>query len=216
MVAAAPGGVGSVRPLRDHALEPVRRRGLEEAGAVALDVVRETDDSEPRREAREELLAPRKGQRARVAAERAEEIEGVVDDRDFDRGARDGAWLAQPQPLLDAPEGAPPRRVERHELAVDREAREREARDGAGDLGVDRRAVGAGPHEKPHAAVRVLDGKRSHAVVLELEEPTRAGEGAGGAPREGRAERGAVEHAHRSPEAAERGLDVGVPRHTVA
>src|SRR5262247_3611516 len=82
----APGDVEAVALLGDHALEPLLAGGVEEFGAVALDVIAVSDDAARGHQESETLLARLERQSAQIAAVQPERVEGDHADRHL--GAR--------------------------------------------------------------------------------------------------------------------------------
>ena len=165
---AAPGQVARVGPLCDDALQPRLAGGVEELRAVAFHVVGVAHRPGSGDDLVEERLPVGEREPAHVAAEEGEAVVEVRRHRHRGRGGRHPA--DQVHAALEPIEARAARRVECHDLAVEREVPPRERRERDGDLGVPlrhARAAACPELDPPLLAQR----EQAHAVPLELEEP---------------------------------------------
>src|SRR5262249_52964367 len=115
----AAAAIGRVGALRDHALERRPAHGGKEGTAAAIDVIREAERPGRSEERAEERLSLEQRKTSDVAAE---ERQAVVDVRAHrDRRRRDGDATVEIHATLQALEARTPARVERDDLAVERE-----------------------------------------------------------------------------------------------
>src|SRR3954452_3542173 len=157
-VARAPVGVGAVRALGDEALPPLAARLGEQRLAGLAAVRREAHAAGERQLRAQQALARQERQRADVAAVEPEDVEDVEEHGDA------------PVPALREPGEAGLPAVEGDDLAVDREALARLARERVDELGVapvERQVVA---REQPDGAT-VAHGDAANAVELALEDP---------------------------------------------
>src|SRR5262249_48016280 len=135
-VPRAPGDVGAATLLRDHALESLLAGSVEEFGAVALDVIAVSDDAARRHQEPETLLARLERQSAQIAAVQPERVEGDHGDRHLGACPLDIGRAREAHPLLEPLKARASLVVERDDLTVQEEPRERQRAQGVHDLRV--------------------------------------------------------------------------------
>ena len=174
-VSGALADVGAVALLRHDALEPRATRRVEKLPALLEHVVAEVDDAARRQEEPETRLALLQRQGSQVTSVERERVEARRADRDLEGRALDVGRARQVHARLEALEARAPRRVERHDLAVEEESVEGQRAERADHFRIARRDDHPAPPPEldPLADAR---GQDAHAVVLDLEEPGRIGE----------------------------------------
>src|SRR2546429_3830073 len=165
-------GIGAVALLRDHAFQPLLAGGGEKVRAVLQHVVTEVDDAARWHQEPQALLARLERQPTEIAAVENQRVEEDGADRHDAPRALDVGRARQAHALLEPLEARAPALVERHDLAVQDEARERQRVQR-------RRHFGITGRDDLAAATAQLDlvtgarGEDADAVVLDLEEPRR-------------------------------------------
>ena len=171
-LARASADVAAVGALGDDALQPLLGGRLVERLAATFHVLAGADHAARRQQQREAGLALRQGDVAQVVPV---EREGVEEDRAHRHrraGALDVGRPGEVHAVLQALERRPPPLVERHDLAVEDEAPERQRAQRGDDLRIAPGEHLPGPTVELDA-LAVAGGQHAHAVVLDLEEPVR-------------------------------------------
>ncbi|MEZ5332470.1 MAG: hypothetical protein R2991_10560 [Thermoanaerobaculia bacterium] len=206
--------VGAVAALRDEALEPERPDLFVELLPPLLDVVGEAHGAGSGQDLAEQPLALLQRQATEVPALEGQQVEGVEDGGQSRRRGLHVEGTGELGALLQELEAGPRLVVEHHHLAVEDEALEGKRAQGQLEIRIHGRRVAAAAIGESHRAPAgpppvfvELGGEHPVAVVLELEEPLRTGEGLVAQLGEHRRELARVQVPVRCPQPVEGGVD---------